>query len=87
MVPAHVQLQPDLIIGGIVPHAGYIYSGQTAAEAYATLTNFSYKVNNVVLIGPAHQVFFKGIATLFCYQSFYSNRSYSSQSTIYPRSS
>lgn len=46
----------------IVPHAGYIYSGQVAANVYAQLKNASDKINKVVLIGPAHCVPFHGIA-------------------------
>ncbi len=46
---------PEVII---VPHAGYVYSGQTAAYAYALLKNRAYET--VVLIGPSHQVGFNG---------------------------
>lgn len=38
------------ILGGVVPHAGYIYSGSTAAYVYAVLP----EVETVVLIGPNH---------------------------------
>lgn len=44
----------------IAPHAGYIYSGITAAFAYATLQNAT--VRRVVLLGPAHRVPFHGLA-------------------------
>jgi len=44
----------------IVPHAGYIYSGLTAAFAYAAIQ--SEKISRVVLFGPAHRVAFHGIA-------------------------
>lgn len=44
----------------IVPHAGYIYSGQTAAYAYAAVKNTGVK--RVVLFGPAHRVPFYGMA-------------------------
>jgi len=44
----------------IVPHAGYIYSGFTAAHAYATLN--AKLVRRVVLLGPAHRVPFHGMA-------------------------
>ena len=37
----------------IVPHAGYIYSGKTAAHAYKLIQNKNYK--RVILIGPAHR--------------------------------
>ena len=46
----------------IVPHAGYIYSGQIAATAYAILTKFKEKIKKVVLVGPAHRASFAGIA-------------------------
>jgi MEMO1 family protein len=45
----------------IVPHAGYVYSGATAAAAFATLRNGA-QITRVVLIGPAHFVHVRGIA-------------------------
>lgn len=44
----------------IVPHAGYEYSGPTAAAAYATLT--AGGVRRVIMIGPAHYVWADGLA-------------------------
>jgi len=44
----------------VVPHAGYIYSGLTAAFAYASLNSADFR--RVVLLGPAHRVAFFGIA-------------------------
>ena len=44
----------------IVPHAGYIYSGQTAAFAYQTIQNAP--IRRVALFGPAHRVAFYGMA-------------------------
>ena len=46
----------------IVPHAGYVYSGATAAAAFATLRNGAQTITRVVLIGPAHYVHVRGIA-------------------------
>ena len=46
----------------IVPHAGYIYSGQTAADVYARLNAGKQTITRVVLLGPAHRVGFYGIA-------------------------
>ena len=46
----------------IVPHAGYIYSGSTAARAYATLRRIAAQVRRVVVIGPAHRVAVRGVA-------------------------
>lgn len=45
----------------IVPHAGYVYSGQTAAAAYATLKPYSSKIRRVVLLGPTHRVAATGL--------------------------
>jgi len=44
----------------IVPHAGYIYSGLTAAFAYQSVRGASFR--RVVLFGPAHRVGFYGMA-------------------------
>jgi AmmeMemoRadiSam system protein B len=46
----------------VVPHAGYLYSGSTAARAYAGLRPFADSYRRVVLLGPAHRVFVQGIA-------------------------
>jgi len=47
----------------IAPHAGYAYSGQVAAAAFATLRGDSEAITRVVLIGPAHYVYLRGVAT------------------------
>ncbi len=46
----------------IVPHAGYIYSGPTAAAAYAGLRSIKQRIRRVILLGPAHRVYVKGMA-------------------------
>jgi hypothetical protein len=46
----------------IVPHAGYIYSGATAAQAYASLTSVRGTIRRVVLLGPVHRVPVRGLA-------------------------
>jgi AmmeMemoRadiSam system protein B len=46
----------------IVPHAGYIYSGPIAAEAFATIAGRAEEISRVVLIGPAHWAAVRGIA-------------------------
>lgn len=46
----------------IAPHAGYVYSGQTAAMVYARLANSADTITKVVLLGPSHRVGFNGIA-------------------------
>ena len=46
----------------IVPHAGYVYSGTTAAAAYARLAPARDKIRRVVLFGPTHRVPVRGLA-------------------------
>ena len=46
----------------IAPHAGYLYSGETAARAYARLASRRGTIRRVVLLGPAHRVPVRGIA-------------------------
>jgi AmmeMemoRadiSam system protein B len=46
----------------IVPHAGYIYSGPTAATAYIQLAAFSDVIKRVILLGPVHRVPVRGLA-------------------------
>jgi MEMO1 family protein len=46
----------------IVPHAGYIYSGRTAAGAYCRLLLRRQEITRVVLLGPAHRVYLRGMA-------------------------
>ncbi len=44
----------------IAPHAGYIYSGFTANMAYKFLSRT--KAKRVIVIGPSHHYYFKGIS-------------------------
>lgn len=46
----------------IVPHAGYIYSGATAAQAFALLAAGRGQIRRVVLLGPVHRVAVRGLA-------------------------
>ncbi len=46
----------------IAPHAGYIYSGPIAANAYHLLENSADNFNRVVLLGPSHRVPLLGLA-------------------------
>jgi len=48
----------------IAPHAGYIYSGDVAAHAYALLGSAGAQaIRRVVLLGPAHRVWVGGLAS------------------------
>lgn len=52
---------PGVLLGLIAPHAGYAYSGQTAAYAYRQLAG--RKVETVVLLGPSHRAWVGDYAT------------------------
>ncbi len=58
---------PRKIKGGIraliVPHAGYIYSGQVAAQAYSLLRTMKKKPTRVIVTGPSHYVGLRGVAS------------------------
>jgi AmmeMemoRadiSam system protein B len=44
----------------LLPHAGYVYSGPTAASGYAVVD--AAGIERVLLLGPAHYVAFDGLA-------------------------
>jgi MEMO1 family protein len=48
------------VVGLIAPHAGYVYSGQIAANAYNLIRGKKYDV--VIVIGPSHRVAFHGVS-------------------------
>ncbi len=48
------------VIAGVVPHAGYVFSGATAADFYSSIEGNAYDA--VVIIGPSHQVSFVGFS-------------------------
>ena len=58
-----VDLPDDRILRAlIVPHAGYVYSGSTAAKAYRLLKNYRDVFRRIILLGPAHRVWIEGLA-------------------------
>lgn len=59
LVPAMLGPAPKVLI---VPHAGYIYSGPIAAQAYRRLQAVRDHIKRVVLLGPAHRVAVRGLA-------------------------
>lgn len=59
-LPAQPQAKAEQPLAIIVPHAGYMFSGQTAAFAYAALS--AYKFKRVFLFGPSHYIPFSGAA-------------------------
>lgn len=59
---ADAHARPKMVV---VPHAGYAYSGPIAASAYARLADalaHGPRVTRVVLLGPAHRSFVRGLA-------------------------
>ncbi|MDY0082650.1 MAG: AmmeMemoRadiSam system protein B [Ignavibacteriaceae bacterium] len=48
------------IFGIVSPHAGYVYSGKTAAYVYNLLKEKNYKT--VIIISPSHSEYFSGIS-------------------------
>jgi AmmeMemoRadiSam system protein B len=46
----------------VVPHAGYVYSGAIAASAYARIIPARSTIRRVVLLGPSHRVYVRGLA-------------------------
>lgn len=55
---ARVLEERDRIRALIVPHAGYVYSGQTAAHAYRQVQG--KKIHTVIILAPSHRYGFTG---------------------------
>ncbi|KAJ3324431.1 Protein memo1 [Boothiomyces sp. JEL0866] len=53
-------VQPSNARAIIAPHAGYRYSGETAAYAYNAISPET--IDRVFLLGPSHKVYLKGCA-------------------------
>jgi MEMO1 family protein len=52
------EIKPERVVGIVCPHAGYIYSGKTAAYAYNCLKGLN--VDTVIIISPSHREYFAG---------------------------
>ncbi|WED20679.1 AmmeMemoRadiSam system protein B [Vibrio sp. JC009] len=52
----------DHVRGLIVPHAGYMFSGPTAAKAYFNIVKHASHITRVILVGPSHKYYFQGCA-------------------------
>ncbi|WP_319379809.1 AmmeMemoRadiSam system protein B [Thiomicrorhabdus sp.] len=48
----------------IAPHAGYVYSGATAAKAFRLWAKSRNRIKTVVVMGPAHRIGFHGMSTV-----------------------
>lgn len=49
-----------IIVALIAPHAGYQYSGFTAANGYKVLKKYTFE--SVVIVSPSHREYFEGIS-------------------------
>jgi hypothetical protein len=54
------------LCGVVAPHAGYVYSGLIAGEAFSLLARSSDGPNRILLIGPPHYVPVRGIVAPSC---------------------
>jgi AmmeMemoRadiSam system protein B len=48
---------PDPIVGAIVPHAGWVFSGELAAMAFQAIKQVNKEVDTFVVFGAAHRYF------------------------------
>lgn len=51
---------PGEILGLVAPHAGYVYSGQVAANTFKLLEGHHYET--VVVVAPSHTKYFAGVS-------------------------
>ncbi len=58
MLSQHQDMGIKNISGIVVPHAGYIYSGNIAAIAYKQIANQGFE--NIIVISPSHHDYFEG---------------------------
>ncbi len=59
VTPAENAVVPKALV---VPHAGYVYSGAIAASAYARVIPARSTIRRVVLLGPSHRAYVRGLA-------------------------
>jgi AmmeMemoRadiSam system protein B len=64
LAPARARVDPTRPAAKayVLPHAGYVYSGSTAALGYAELEQRRGTLTRVVLLGPTHRVPVDGLA-------------------------
>jgi AmmeMemoRadiSam system protein B/AmmeMemoRadiSam system protein A len=60
LATAPSRLSGDRLLGIIAPHAGYEFSGQTAAQVYRQID--PQKVRTVFVLGPSHKQTYQGAA-------------------------
>jgi MEMO1 family protein len=57
------ELASKAIIGGVVPHAGYIYSGYEAIHFFELIGQSGKKFETIVILNPDHQGYSPAFAT------------------------
>jgi len=65
MIQSYLQQAPKdknlgKVLGLVAPHAGYIYSGRTAAAAYKQIKG--QKITTVVIVSPSHAQYLEGVS-------------------------
>jgi hypothetical protein len=60
LADSHPPVSIQNVLGIISPHAGYVYSGKTAAYAYNLISGNN--VETAVIISPSHREYFQGIS-------------------------
>ncbi|MBI4811161.1 MAG: AmmeMemoRadiSam system protein B [Ignavibacteriales bacterium] len=60
LADADVKDIPGSLLAIVVPHAGLVYSGKTAAHAYKLLQKRAFET--IVIISPSHREYFTGIS-------------------------
>lgn len=61
-VPLTPAEEPARLRALLAPHAGYVYSGPTAAAGYLRVGRCRERISRVVLLGPVHRVPVRGLA-------------------------
>lgn len=64
-ISSYFELAPSVdlsgrIVGIVAPHAGYTFSGRTAAAAYKQIATMHY--STVVVMAPSHSAFIEGVS-------------------------
>ncbi len=63
----NIELAQRHILGGVVPHAGIVYSGYQAIHLYSILKQSTQHIDTIVIINPNHSGFGKGMFNISDY--------------------
>lgn len=61
-------LAEQKIIGAIVPHAGFMYSGYQAIHFFEILKNYSKKIDTIIIVNPNHTGYGDAISLDECFE-------------------